>query len=64
MGYIWLVTVISSVPQDSILGTVLFHIFSNDLDAGVKCTMNKAADCTKLGNAVDCLEDTRPCIEI
>lgn len=60
-GYIWLLPVISSIPQGSILGTVLFHIFINNLDAGVKCTISKAADDSKLGNVLDSLEDKRPC---
>lgn len=52
--------VMSGMAQESILVTVLFDIFINNLDEGVECTFSKFIDIMKLGRSLTHHKATQP----
>ena len=49
-------SVMTGVPQQSVLKPILFNFFISDIDSGVKCTLSKFADVTKLQTGVNTAE--------
>ena len=44
------------VPHGSVPGPVLFNVFVSDMDRGIKCTLSKFSNDTRLCGAVNTLE--------
>ncbi len=46
--------VLSGVPKGSVLGSVLFSMYVNNIDDGITCKISKFADDTKITSRVTC----------
>jgi len=49
-------SVMSGIPQVSLLGQVLFNTFVGEMDNGIECTLSKFASDTKVCGSVNTLE--------
>ena len=56
--------VMSSVPQESVLGSALFDILTDDLDKGIECTLSKFVENTKVRRNVSLPEGRNFCRDI